>query len=931
MHAAYDCVPILEKFPLHIESIATYDDRVLVGTRQGQLLLYRVRILSSGSSSCDIQLLRSNKNFSRRPISQIDTIPEHQTLISLSDGNVTLHDLSSFNFNLFSTLSKCKGASLFQLNIQRRTSLTGEPSVTVRLCVAVRRRLQLFYWKNREFHQLASDVSVPDVPRALAWGRNALCISLKNDYCLVKSNGERRELFPTGKAGEPSIASLAEGQLTLLRDQQSIFVDFDEGITQQSTVTWSKLPISVLYDPPYLIALCKDQLEIRTREPRLHIQTLEWQCPRFMTCLSRGQIIVASSSHLWLLRGVPVEAQISDLIASKNFQLALCLSEISDTEEGERERQQQHIRNLHAFDMFTKKQFKQAMEVFLKLKTDPSHVIGLFPELLPHQYWSQLKYPDTLPTLTGRDLENGLIALADFLTQVRYSLLKEVSSGKVDSDDASSSVSMMGGSDRATQHSRQQLLQIVDTTLLKCYIKTNSALVSSLLHLKGNNCHLGESEAALRREHKYTELVLLYQTRQMHTKALQMLYKFSRQADGPLSGNRHIIAYLQRLGSDHMELILEYARPLLTTSPDQALEIFTDDCHEIEHLPRQPVCEFLRSTAPQLLLAYLEHVVHVWNDTTLSFHNDLIVEYRCRVQSELRQQQQQKGDKSGDGEGSRSETRTKLLRFLEESRHYIPEQVLVQFPHDDLYEERAVLLGRLGRHDQALAIYLHVLGDRERALAYCQQHYNALQPEHSSIYLSLYTQLVSPVAPRLLGVLAPCFPQQHQPQQQPAAGNQSNSESTTTGNTTTPHADIPAAIALLQKHGDKIDFVRALSLLPDNQPLRCHSQPELSEIDQKTSATLVRFIRSAVRRVEAQRRVAQLRNALQVRHSLAARAERLAYQSNQICVDDSSQCASCKKRFAGQSVLVRISSGELLHYACHENLTKLNRSLFEND
>ena len=50
--------------------------------------------------------------------------------------------------------------------------------------------------------------------------------------------------------------------------------------------------------------------------------------------------------------------------------------------------------------------------------SDPSHVIGLFPDLLPQQYWNQLEYPDSLPDLQGRDMENGLVALADYLIQV---------------------------------------------------------------------------------------------------------------------------------------------------------------------------------------------------------------------------------------------------------------------------------------------------------------------------------------------------------------------------------------------------------------------------------------------------------------------------------------------------------------------------------
>ena len=49
---------------------------------------------------------------------------------------------------------------------------------------------------------------------------------------------------------------------------------------------------------------------------------------------------------------------------------------------------------------------------------DPSHVIGLFPNLLPEEFRSSLDYPDTLPNLQGTELENGLLALTDYLVEV---------------------------------------------------------------------------------------------------------------------------------------------------------------------------------------------------------------------------------------------------------------------------------------------------------------------------------------------------------------------------------------------------------------------------------------------------------------------------------------------------------------------------------
>lgn len=52
------------------------------------------------------------------------------------------------------------------------------------------------------------------------------------------------------------------------------------------------------------------------------------------------------------------------------------------------------------------------------LPTDPTHVMGLYPDLLPTDYRKQLQYPNPLPTLSGAELEKAHLALIDYLTQV---------------------------------------------------------------------------------------------------------------------------------------------------------------------------------------------------------------------------------------------------------------------------------------------------------------------------------------------------------------------------------------------------------------------------------------------------------------------------------------------------------------------------------
>jgi hypothetical protein len=72
------------------------------------------------------------------------------------------------------------------LHFQRQTSLTGEIAVAVRLCVVVKRKIHLFYWKNREFREFGPDLTVSDVPRSIGWCRETLCLGFKGEYCLLK-------------------------------------------------------------------------------------------------------------------------------------------------------------------------------------------------------------------------------------------------------------------------------------------------------------------------------------------------------------------------------------------------------------------------------------------------------------------------------------------------------------------------------------------------------------------------------------------------------------------------------------------------------------------------------------------------------------------------------------------------------------------------
>lgn len=66
------------------------------------------------------------------------------------------------------------------------------------------------------------------------------------------------------------------------------------------------------------------------------------------------------------------------------------------------------------------------------------------------------------------------------------------------------------------------LATIVDTALVKAYVKTKHADLTALLSVP-NRCHIKECDKVLNDFTRYADLVQLYKGKQLHRKALELL------------------------------------------------------------------------------------------------------------------------------------------------------------------------------------------------------------------------------------------------------------------------------------------------------------------------------------------------------------------------------------------------------------------------
>uniref|UniRef100_A0A8C5DKE3 CNH domain-containing protein n=1 Tax=Gouania willdenowi TaxID=441366 RepID=A0A8C5DKE3_GOUWI len=858
MHDAYEPVPILEKLPLQIDCLAAWEDWLLVGTKPGHLLLYQIK-KDAGSNRFEVTLEKSNKNFSKK-IQQLYVVSHYKILVSLLENNIHVHDL--LTFQQITVVSKAKGATLFACDLQRMSS--GEERL--RMCVAVKKKLQLYYWKDREFHELQGDFAAPDIPKSMAWCENSICVGFKRDYYLIRMDGRGsiKELFPTGKQLEPLVAPLADGKVAVGQDDLTVVLNEEGVCTQKCALNWTDIPIAMEHQPPYIIAVLPRYVEIRTFEPRLLVQSVELQRPRFITSAGPNIVYVSSNHFVWRLVPVSIASQIGQLLKDKQFELALQLA-MKDDSDGEKKQQIHHIQNLYAFNLFCQKRFDDSMQVFGKLITDPTHVIGLYPDLLPSDYRKQLQYPNAPPTLSGAELERLTLALIDTSTQVQRSHLVETSETTWN---PSTTSPLMEGT--PTIKSRKKLLQIIDTTLLKCYLHTNVALVSPLLRLENNHCHIEESEYILKKAHKYSELIILYEKKGLHKKGESLL-------------NVNAFLPLFYSGVENLGMIFEFSPWVLKICPEDGLKIFTEDLTEVETQPREKVLQFLKEGFEELAIPYLEHIIYVWEEKGPEFHNVLIQLYLGRVQGLMKQYLNSLPEgvpavPAGQEMGDLGEFRNKLLSFLKVSSCYEPARLISDFPFDGLLEERALLLGRMGKHEQALFIYVHILKDTRMAEEYCDRHYNSSIEGEKDVYLSLLRMYLSPPDVDCLG---PIKMEMLEPQ-----------------------ANLQAALQVLELHHSKLNTTKAINLLPANTQIR----------------EIRVFLESVLEEKAQRKRCNQVLKSLLQAEFLRVQEERIFHQQVKCVITEEKTCRVCKKKI-GNSAFARYPNGVVVHYFCCEDRT----------
>ncbi|KAJ1347338.1 hypothetical protein KIN20_002374 [Parelaphostrongylus tenuis] len=880
MYEAYSANEVAMKLPLEITSLACQRScgSVFTGSKVGQLFVYSPK--RTGRRGFDLDNLC--KQFERKAVQDLAVCEEAEVLFCVSDGQMAAHCLKNRHYPVIAILPKVKPVHCYATWIR-------EDSHVMYIFVSSKKRLSLFKWIDKDFHEVRFEYnqSFTDKPSTLRVVANTLLLSCGREYLLISLTetstedeeswcGECRRLFEF--SDNPAILEIGDRNLLGFSHGDSlVLTNFQGQKTPLADLRFSDVPVDLVYDSPYVVALLpRGQVEVRSLNPPYLIQSMVLSKAALLSPGNAGYVFVSGPFDVWMLDAHSnIRKNVSLLVAEKQFDLAIQIAELSNVFSDENKLE---IKRQAALNLFQRKKFEESFMLHAEIKTDVITIIQMFPEFLPEKLQKKAAAFD----LPANDKKRALLALGNYLSAVRSDLSKQLdhhNREKVNNQ------STLNAEDLKNLHIS---LQVVDTALLKCYLQTRPSLVDSLLRLHNNSCFFEDAESILLAENRLPSLFILYESRKKHEMALELLKTQAQDPDSDpfFHGFNQTITYLQTLGNTHLELICKYARWVLDKDIDSGLEIFIGEESEVaRNLDRQAVFAFLRSNYVAAVIPYLEHLVYTWKETRQVFHDALAEYYIIRVKLLFQDYVHTFPDdeniiRVGDEDGELGKMRRQLIKFLQYSHYYSPQAVLLQLNNCVFYEERALLLGRLKHHEQALAIYTSILNDFESAEEYCRIYYDRNDEINSQVYLCLFRAFVKPSDPIIAGILEKDLP--------------------------TPEPDVLSAIRVLNRHADKIDTAYALQLIPTDTLLSTLSKA-LHTVLQTTQDSASAF---ALQRSISARGIASHRERL--RHVLSQR----------IVVGNASECCKCGKRI-GNSAFVRYpTDGSLAHFGCHKDTSE---------
>jgi len=369
------------------------------------------------------ELLREVEKFSTRPVEQLAIIKEANTLVSLSNYAVALHDLTTFE-PLEAPLARTKNAGCFAVtsNIVCDPA-TGINEIISRLAVAVKRRLLLWNWHESELSPDVGEVVLAEGIRTLTWASaTKIVVGMNAGYVMVDvetqktteivgsaiggaagGQGSRFGAYSSAGMGymglggyipKPLAAKLADGEILLAKDINTLFITDEGKPIEKRQVPWQSAPESIGYSYPYMLALqppAKGSLEVRNPDTLSLLQTIALAGaaqlhfpPPTVSLAHKGKgFHISSERCVWKMDATDYDSQVEELVAHGRHDEAISILQmLEDALLKDKKETLREIKMQKAEQLFKQKKYLESMDLFNEenVYAPPERVLRFFPK-----------------------------------------------------------------------------------------------------------------------------------------------------------------------------------------------------------------------------------------------------------------------------------------------------------------------------------------------------------------------------------------------------------------------------------------------------------------------------------------------------------------------------------------------------------------------
>lgn len=409
----------------HVSAQAATDSSAAPKAQQSDVTPPSSLKTSAGPSPKPTDLLREIDKFSARAIEQLAIIKEANTLVSLSNYSVSLHDLQTFE-PLESPLARTKNASTFAVtsNIVKDAA-TGIPEIISRLAVAVKRRLLLWAWHESELGPDVGEIVLSESIRSVTWASATKVVcGMNGGFVIVDVESQAVEdIVGSGAIGgtaagpgrfgavssagmgymglggyvpKPLAAKLADGEMLLAKDINSLFVTDAGKAIEKRQVPWPAAPEDIGYSYPYILDLqppSKGSLEVRNPDTLSLLQivslpgaaALHFPPPTVSLAHAGKGFHVLSDRVVWKMDATDYDAQIEELVEKDRYDEAISiLNMLEDALLKNKTETLREVKMLKAEVLFTQKKYRDSMDLFNEddVHAPPERVLKLFPRVI---------------------------------------------------------------------------------------------------------------------------------------------------------------------------------------------------------------------------------------------------------------------------------------------------------------------------------------------------------------------------------------------------------------------------------------------------------------------------------------------------------------------------------------------------------------------